>query len=230
MITKSTESTPVFESVAEQIQQLILNEGLKKGDKLPAERTLADIFKVSRSSVREAIRALAQQNIVESRRGDGTYLCASDEDSTIEALSAVFSRQKKRLHEIFEFRRALEPQIAAAAALKRTDKNLERLKIIICDQERELKAGNYTSELDIQFHNEIAEASDNTFFTATLKVLDPEIAETRSEALINPERLKKSLSYHYQLLDALEKRDSEKARKLMEEHLQNAEDSSIKKK
>lgn len=224
---KQTENIPVVEAIAEKIQNLIQKEGLIQGDKLPPERTLSELFKVSRSSVREAIRSLAQQEIVESRRGDGTYICVPMQDSTLLAFSLAFSKQKKRMHEIFEFRRALEPQIAAAAAAKCSPEHLKRLKIIICDQERELKAGNDVRDLDIKFHQTIAEASGNTFFIATMKVLNPEMTETRSTSLINPERLKKSLSYHYKLLDALEERDSNAARKLMEEHLTCAEETSL---
>lgn len=225
-IMKNTENTSVFETVAAQIQDLITREGLKQGEKLPAERTLADIFKVSRSSIREAIRSLAQLGIVESRRGDGTYISVPMEDSSLQALSEAFSKQKKRVHEIFEFRRAIEPHIAAAAALRCTEKDIEKLKIIICDQERKLKAGEDVSDLDIKFHHTIAEASGNSFYTATMTILDPEISETRSTSLITPERLKRSLDYHYKLLDALESKDGDRAQRLMEEHLDCAEETS----
>ncbi len=224
---KNSEQTPVFETVAEQIQEMIRSKGLKQGDRLPPERKLANLFKVSRSSIREAIRSLAQQEIVKSRRGDGTYISAPIEDKTLRAFSEAFSRQKERVHDIFEFRRAIEPQIAAAAAAKRSREHLDRLKVIICDQERGLKLGKDVRELDTQFHRVIAEASGNTFFIATLKALAPEIAETRSSSLITPERLKRSVSYHYKLLDALEAGDCNLARKLMEEHLNTAEETSL---
>jgi DNA-binding FadR family transcriptional regulator len=67
----------VYEGIRGHIQELIRKGDLRVGDKLPPERKLAETFKVSRNSVREALRALAEKNIVRSRRGDGTYICGS---------------------------------------------------------------------------------------------------------------------------------------------------------
>ncbi len=92
---KKNESTKtVHQVVAKQIAELIESGSLKKGDKLPPERALAEKFKVSRSSVREAIKSLAQENLVESRRGDGTYITKDVDDDIFEAFTAIFTTQK----------------------------------------------------------------------------------------------------------------------------------------
>ena len=92
---ESKSAKTVHQSVARQIAELIESGNLKKGDKLPAERTLAERFKVSRSSIREAIKSLAQKNLVESRRGDGTYILADMDADIFDAFITAFSDQKK---------------------------------------------------------------------------------------------------------------------------------------
>ncbi|WP_415718269.1 FadR/GntR family transcriptional regulator [Maridesulfovibrio sp.] len=209
----------VQQSVARQIAELIESGNLKKGDKLPAERALAEKFKVSRSSIREAIKSLAQKNLVESRRGDGTYILTDMDADIFDAFIAAFSDQKKRISDIFQFRKIIEPEIAALAAASMDDETLNRLKVIICDQQMKAQNGKNSSDLDARLHLEIARATGNSIFPEMMMALDLIVNESRSEILQPTARQKASIDAHFNILEALEKRNPAQAREAMRRHI-----------
>jgi len=213
----------VYEGIRGHIQELIRKGELRAGDKLPPERKLAESFKVSRNSVREAIRALAERAIVRSRRGDGTYVCASAESTVTDSLRQAVQGQRQRVEEIFEFRRLLEPQIAFLAARNRSRKEMDRLKILVVDQERRIMAGKDDSDLDAAFHLLLAGATGNSVLREVVKTLSHILGETRSEALQSQERRQASVRTHVLIIDALEREDGDGARKAMQRHLAEIE-------
>jgi len=213
----------VYEGIRGHIQELIRKGELRAGDKLPPERKLAETFRVSRNSVREAIRALAEKNIVRSRRGDGTYICAPDESPVTDSLRQAVQGQRKRIEEIFEFRRLLEPQIAFLAAENMSRKEMDRLKILVVDQERRIMAGKDDADLDAAFHLLLAGATGNRVIHEVAKTLNHILGETRSEALQSEERRQASVRTHILIIDALERGDGEGAREAMHRHLAEIE-------
>ncbi|TIH20154.1 FadR family transcriptional regulator [Marinifilum sp. JC120] len=216
----------VHQSVARQIAELIESGNLKKGDKLPAERTLAERFKVSRSSIREAIKSLAQKNLVESRRGDGTYILADMDADIFDAFTTAFSDQKKRISDIFQFRRVIEPEIAALAAASMDDETLNRLKLIVCDQQMKSQSGKNSSDLDALLHLEIAKATGNSIFPEMMQALEQIMEESRSEILQPPARQQASITAHFKILEAFENRDPAMARKTMRKHIAEVEETA----
>ena len=130
--------TKLHEQIVEQVQLLIEKGRLKHGDQLPPERELASIFKVSRHTVREAIRILEQKKILKSRPGSGTYIILEDESSVVELLARAIFREKNSLSEIFQFRELLKPQIAGLAAQNATQKDISVLDDILNRQKKSL--------------------------------------------------------------------------------------------
>jgi len=120
----------LYQEIAHQIELLISEGRLEPGDRLPPERALAGSFKVSRNCVREALRALAEKKLVESRQGDGTYVRDDAASDLARTFAEAFSAQRERIAEIFELRRAVEPGIAALAAEKATPRDIARLKAV----------------------------------------------------------------------------------------------------
>ena len=216
----------VQQSVARQIAELIESGNLKKGDKLPAERALAEKFKVSRSSIREAIKSLAQKNLVESRRGDGTYILADMDADIFDAFITAFSDQKKRISDIFQFRKIIEPEIAALAAASMDEEALNRMKVIVCDQQMRTQSGKNSSDLDTSLHLEIARATGNSIFPEMMMALDRIMKESRSEILQPTARQKVSIDAHFKILEALEKRNPAQAREAMRCHIVEVEEAA----
>ncbi|NDV26522.1 FadR/GntR family transcriptional regulator [Desulfovibrio sp. JC010] len=222
----SNPTKTVHQSVARQIAELIESGNLKKGDKLPAERALAEKFKVSRSSIREAIKSLAQKNLVESRRGDGTYILADMDADIFDAFTTAFSDQKKRISDIFQFRKVIEPEIAALAAASMDEETLNRMKVIVCDQQMQAQSGKNTSELDASLHHEIAKATGNSIFPEMMQALDRIMKESRSEILQPPARQQASIAAHFKILEAFENRDPALARETMRQHISEVEEAA----
>src|ERR1700674_2444834 len=108
--------TKVYEKIAHQIQRLIRDGLLKPGDMLPPERELAEMFQVSRSSLRDAIRALELMGLVEPRQGEGTVVRDPSAETLTNPLSTLLLQQRELLHELLEFREMIEPALAAHAA------------------------------------------------------------------------------------------------------------------
>lgn len=217
------EAKLVYEDIREQIEELIRQGELRVGDKLPPERKLAETFKVSRNSVREAIRALAEKSIVRSRRGDGTYICAPDELSVADSLTQALRTRRKRFTDVFAFRKLLEPQIAFLAAQHITRKEIDQLKILVFDQEKRLLTGEDDADLDITFHLLLAKATGNRVLLEVVKTLGHILSETRSDSLKSEERRKASVRTHIVIIDALERGDAEGAQEAMHLHLSEIE-------
>ena len=128
-----------------------------------------------------------------------------------------------RQHEIFEFRRMVEPQIAAMAAARITDDALQRLKVLVCDQDRKVLSGQDGSEEDMAFHLQIARTAGNRFVVEVMRMLQQVFAESRSGPLQTPERKRASVTAHLRIIDALESRDAKGARRAMAAHLNRIE-------
>ena len=113
---KAVEKKRAYEDVVAQIRALIDDGRLKQGDQLPTERELSETFRVSRATIREAIRTLESAKLVQSRQGDGTYVLASNEETLVQTLAAVLFNEKDTIYDIFYVRKIIEPHVAELAA------------------------------------------------------------------------------------------------------------------
>src|SRR3989337_945210 len=125
---KVIKKTRIYQEVVSQIHDLIREGRLKASDQLPSERELAETFKVSRTSVREALRALETQGLVVSRTGTGTFVADLPIESLVAPLATLLIEEKSALADIFEMRKLIEPRIAALAAERATKRDIERMK------------------------------------------------------------------------------------------------------
>src|SRR5215468_10780085 len=141
-------STRIYEEIIRQVKQMIGEGRLKSGDQLPPERDLAEKFVVSRTSVREALRALESLGLVEIRPGEGTFVREVSVETLIEPLALVMASQREAISELFEARRLLEPSIAALAARRATPEELSEMDRILEEQAKEVAAGRTGLEPD----------------------------------------------------------------------------------
>lgn len=220
-------NTKVYEQAIEQIKKMILDGTLKKGDKLPTERDLAEQLQVSRASVREALRALDIIGLIESRQGAGNYIKENFENSLFEPMSMMFMLENGTHLEILEFRKMLESEAVALAAKRITDEDINILKELLY----ELKACNdekKSSILDKKFHFTIAKASKNLLIINILEVtsqlLDEFIKDSREKILAFDDNRAKLNEQHEMLYNAMKNRDVESSRKAMIEHLKLIEE------
>ena len=215
-----TEKRYAYTVVVERICDRIRAGALLPGDRLPPERQLARELAVSRTSVRQALQALAERGVVKSRQGDGTFVADELTGSFPgDAILDVLNRERGVLGDILEFRRLLEPQIAALAARRIDAAGIDRLKVVVCDQQRALLAGRPDAALDAEFHRLLAECAGNRVLVRVMAALRATVDETRAARLRTSGRQNASMEGHLRLLDALEARDAAAAHAAMEQHI-----------
>lgn len=213
-----------------QLEQQILDGVLKPGSRLPAERVLAEQLGVSRPSLREAIQKLAAKGwIVKQKQGSGNYV--SDRLET--AFSAPWEqmiRQNPALHaDVLEFRRAIEGVVAAMAAERATDVDLQHLEKLV-DTLRIAYEGDdqsAQSAADVAFHQAIAEASHNALFahliSSLLHMLHNNIKDNIANLFANGTVAGELLLQHEAIWQAIAARDSARARQAAEAHIDYVE-------
>ncbi len=221
---RQVRKTKVYHEIVDQIRQLIAAGRIKPGDRLPPERELAELFKASRNSVRDAIRVLEQMGLIESRQGDGTYVRSVSADELAEPLALMLLQSRTQMRELWEVRRMLEPAIAAHAASRITDEELDELETILDSQRRKLGAGFTALEEDTAFHYGIAEGARNGVMLRTIDTLVDLLRQSRERSLQQGDRPAYSLAGHVRILAALRRRDPEGARDEMLRHLRDIEE------
>ncbi|NLW81729.1 MAG: FadR family transcriptional regulator [Desulfovibrionales bacterium] len=209
----------LYEEITAQLRKLVHNGAFCPGDRLPPERQLAHMFKVSRNSVREAIKSLEQQGVLVSKPGAGTFIAPTSQADLTTALGEAFARERHRLADIFELRLLLEPQIASLAAQRVTDQDLALLGNLMDAYAEALAQGQPVRRLDQEFHDAIAAATKNQSITLLMERMQGLLEESRDEALQSPDRNRESLEGHRRILDALCRTDPDDARTAMATHL-----------
>ncbi|MBZ5648531.1 MAG: FadR family transcriptional regulator [Acidobacteriia bacterium] len=212
----------VYEEVARQIESLIL-EKLKPGDKLPPERELAEMFSVSRSSIRDAIRSLELAGLLEPRQGVGTVVCELTAESLINPLVNALKHKRELVSELLEVRKMLEPPLAARAAKHASPDEIAEMEDILRRQAEKVSRGEMTIDEDSEFHYSIAMASGNSVVLKVLDLLMDLLRETRERSLQVAGRAQRSLAGHRQILAAIKRGDGAAADSAMRRHIEDVE-------
>jgi GntR family transcriptional regulator, transcriptional repressor for pyruvate dehydrogenase complex len=212
----------VHEEVARRIEQVIVNQ-LHPGDKLPAERELAEMLGVSRSSIRDALRRLEMVGLVEPRQGAGTVVREISHDALVGPLTNAIARKRLMVAELLDFRRMLEPPMAARAATHGSAEEIGRMEEILRRQTKKVRAGELAVEEDAEFHYSLARASGNSVVLKVVDVIMDLLRETRSRSLQSEGRPQKSLAGHRRIMTAIKRRDSAAAETAMRQHIRDVE-------
>jgi|SRR5215470_13761543 len=218
----------VYEEVAKQIERLILKK-LRPGDKLPSERELAELLGVSRSSIRDAIRSLELVGMVEPRQGAGTIVKEVSAELLVNPLTNTLKGQQQLVSELLDFRKMLEPPLAARAATHATEEDISEMEDILRRQDEKLRMGALAVEEDSEFHYNVAMASENSVVLKVLDVLMDLLRETREWSLQKEGRPQKSIAGHRRILAAIKRRDAEGAKSAMRRHIEDVEEIVLNK-
>ncbi|MGA7625175.1 MAG: FadR/GntR family transcriptional regulator [Candidatus Acidiferrales bacterium] len=213
----------VYEEVAKQIERLIIRK-LKPGDKLPSERELAEMLAVSRSSIRDAIRSLELVGLVEPRQGAGTIVRERTTDSVANPFLNVLNRRHELVAELLDFRKMIEPPLAARAATHVSAEEITEMEEILQRQEEKQDRGDAAIAEDAEFHYSIALASGNTVVLKVIDTLMDLLRDTRERSLQVKGRPQKSLAAHRRILAAIKRHDAEAAKSAMRRHIEDIEE------
>jgi len=219
--------TRIHEEVVSQVHELIKEGRFKAGDQLPSERELAETFKVSRTSVREALRALETQGLVISKTGMGNFVADLPIESLVAPLARMLIEEKNALADIFELRKLIEPQIASLAAERASAEDVERMKLLLKKQREQVERGATGVDADTEFHFAIGRATQNHAIEKLVSGLLDVLSHSREESLQTSGRRQASIDSHLAIVAAIEKHDQAKAREAMRYHIEQVEQNVL---
>lgn len=228
-VRSSAESRPVrpgtlSDLVYEKILAAIADDTYPVGSKLPTEHALCDEYSVSRPVLRQALRQLREDDVIQSRQGSGSYVKRRPDEAVLDFAPVGSIADIQRT---FEFRAAIEGEAAFLAASRRTASDLEAIRAAVKDLDRVVRDGELGVDADETLHAAICRASDNQYFVAARASMRENIITgmnlTRNLSLTKaPQRLDLVQQEHYAILDAIERQDGPAARQAMRVHIENA--------
>ncbi|PPA70828.1 FadR/GntR family transcriptional regulator [Jeotgalibacillus proteolyticus] len=213
----------LYQEVINEIFTSISKENLKPGDKLPSERTIADLLEVSRTTVKEAISVLEANGIVQIRPGVGLFLVNQSKQVIQQELFSVLNPQKNDLAELVELRQAIEGDAAYYAAKRMTDEQREVLIRTFNNLVHAEEKGELAIEEDYAFHGAILKAANNTIMKDLMEVISQKvyffIRQNRMETLLQRDESKLVMKEHRLIFEAIMSNNPEEAKKAMWNHL-----------
>lgn len=214
----------LYEQLAARLLDYVEVTGLGVGDRLPSERDLAAALQVSRASVRQATVALEVRGTLEVRHGDGIYLSSLPNDSghLMELMT-----QRHRLPAILEAREALETQLAALAAARRTEADIAAMDSALEAMAADIEADGLGEEGDRLFHEAVTKTARSALLADFMAALAVPISETRRSSLGEPGRPPRSLNAHRRILEAIRRGDAPGARQAMRRHVRMVADIGL---
>ncbi len=221
---------PLSQKVATKIEEAILNKELCVGEKLPSEHELCNQFEVSRTSVREAIKILVTQGIVEVEKGRGIFVKNLSSQSVTDGILKFYQHRLEGEYalELVHTRQALEPSIAYYAALNRTEEDIEMIEGIIKALNKHNNSPELSAKYDLEFHKLLAIASKNKMFLLMMEPLQgliPQVKRRIHAVLKNSTDV--AMIWHDKIFEAIKLGNAKEAKDCMIEHLKIAEKQII---
>jgi GntR family transcriptional repressor for pyruvate dehydrogenase complex len=217
----------LYERIVEQIERRVVAGDLKVGDQLPSERELGEQFAVSRTAVREAVKALREKGLLEVRPGKGTFITNGTPGAMRNSLGLLmmFGAQKGSSY-LVEVREILEPEIAALAATRIADEYITAMSEAVEMMDTALNNVEVFVEADLDFHLALAEATQNPIIPILMDSIIDLLREQRTRIGLVDGGLQRGQFHHKKILDAVMRRDPQAARLAMQDHLQQVREDT----
>ncbi|WP_273128679.1 FadR/GntR family transcriptional regulator [Bacillus weihaiensis] len=214
MIFEEVTTEKIPQTIVSKIRKSLLEGSLKPGELLPSEIKLAEMFGVSRSSVRDALQILESTGVVSRRKRGGTTI----RHITIEDMANIYlpKSETETLMDLLETREVLEIAVVNLAAKRATEDDLEELEKLIAWMEEK---PNQAAQADIAFHLTLARISQNQVMINIIKSLEEIMNRLQEKTIYYPGRLQNIILEHRQIVKAIREKDSELAKDSMKSHL-----------
>lgn len=211
--------------VKDLLKKALLEGDLKPGERLPAEQEIARELNVSKVTVREALREIESEGLIEKRRGmyGGSFVAEPNLGKFCDQVINYYHTGGITPDQLVEFRRILEPALVAMAAERRTDEDLTRIRENIETYERSLDAGEVNHSVAVEFHRLIADACHNPLASAVMAALAKVFCEILDKVPMGTEDGRIDLDYCKKFYDCLLNGRKAKASRLMQEHFDTLE-------
>jgi len=217
---KPIQRVNLSDQVFEQMKSLILKGDWAPGVRLPSENNLADLFGVSRITIRQGIHRLVALGLAETHPGEGTYICTLSPGQSISGLVPAAYLSDDNMLSVLEFRKAIEGYTAELAAKKADADDIARLEKIYAEMEKAKGNLESFSEADYRFHYELAVISRNTLILESYN-LTSEVFRSAMRTIAEKYGNYEGLYNHRSMLDSIIAKDAEKCRALMTQHIDN---------
>lgn len=188
---------------------------LHAGTRLPSERELSRKLRVSRPSLREALRTLELMGVVDTRHGSGTQVAASGTDVLKTPLEFLFMLDRPSIEDLVETRALLEIHLAGRAAERRDDQDLAAMESALKDMKSKLDRPLDVTDPDVRFHQGIAAASHNRLLERLMNCLREGITEVMIAAWPGVPDMDTSYGMHVKVFTAIRRGDAPGARRAM---------------
>ncbi|MEM7333330.1 MAG: FadR/GntR family transcriptional regulator [Chloroflexota bacterium] len=193
------------------IQQALIRGDLQAGQRLPSEKKLGEQLGVGRGTIREALKMLGAMGVVESRQGDGTFICDQISPSVINPLLFAVLIEAKNISKLYEFRRMIDVGYSELAAEKATEQDFDHIEQVIQEMEDYWQNGGRDTEelvnLDFKFHQAIMEATGNPLVITVGKMLKLMFQDTLRSSVSADDGIAWTVEQHRRTLAALRSRD-----------------------
>lgn len=221
------QSSRLYQQIVDQIEALILEGKLRPGDQLPSERELAEQFNVSRTAVREAVKALNEKGLVAIEIGRGTFITQGVSKALRRSLDwIVQSGGGNTLTDLVQVRSILEPEIAALAAEMASVEDIEGLQHAVTVMDSALSNADVYVEADLEFHLALAKATQNTLIPTLIDPIVDLLREQRKGIFLVTGGAQRGQFHHKSILGAVKRHDSAAARQAMQAHLAQVRDDT----
>jgi GntR family transcriptional repressor for pyruvate dehydrogenase complex len=226
---KVIQASRLYEQIVHQIQESVVNGTLKEGDKLPAERELALQFGVSRTAVREAIKALQEKGLVEALPGRGTFITSGKSNQMRQSVDRILrSGQTEGTTWLVEFREIVEPEIAALAAVRADKEAIASMREALSVMKASMQNADAYIEADLDFHLELSEAAANPLILSLIDSVVGLLRDQRTHTFFVKGGPARGQFHHERILEAVERHDADAAREAMHAHMRQVREDSIK--
>jgi GntR family transcriptional repressor for pyruvate dehydrogenase complex len=226
---KIVRTSRLYEQIVQQVEESVQKGVLKQGDKLPPERDLAQQFGVSRTAVREAVKALREKGLVEAFPGRGTFIMDSSPYTFRLSLDRMMkTSQGEGLTYLTEVREIMEPEIAAMAAARADSDALATMRESVSIMDQAKKDPEAFIEADLDFHLALAEAAANPIILSLIDSIVGLLREQRMGVFQVEGGPERGQYHHKKIMEAVEHRDSAGAREAMKAHLRQVREDSQK--
>lgn len=214
----------LYQSILDEIRQAIREGKLKAGDQLPSEREMAAAFGTSRIAVKQAIVAMEVSGLIEVFPGRGTYLRNIDLNTYLEPLAYLIYGTETSFLDVLELRIALETEAAALAAKRANNQDIRAIESALKAEESALLLGTQAIQEDINFHNQISQATHNQAICKVMytirELMNCSFKEQRDRTWDNPGRVELIKNEHRDIFKHIINQDSVLARDAMRYHLE----------
>jgi len=222
-------SPTLSDRVTESVLEMITNNALRPGDRLPSERDLATRFGVSRTVVREALRSLAAKGVLDVKSGSGAVVDRVGPEAASQMLRLFVQSARDGsegehfgYEQIDDVREMLETRVARIAASTAREDDLAELRDLHRQMTQAKKDPGEASRLDLAFHRAIAVSTHNPLYLVMLDSIEPVLLEIRLKTLVVPGRPARALKAHKAILDCIAAGDPEGAERAMVAHLEES--------